>query len=255
MEKAKQQMIRRIRAAGASGAKAKPTRPTPWRIGLMAETLDPVLRTHLRIPKGVGLTVTKVTNGSPASKAKIRTTDIIVMAGDQKIGTLDALRIAVQKAGKAGKPLSLGVLHEGKRQMVKVMPVGPKPAMVEAKKDSKAAKQVKSKKPAKNAPVTAEKAARYVAEQNRRFEKMSEQINMMRRLMALQQQRIEMLEKRSGRRPVPVRGVPSVRAHPGMETRGPRPDRPKNAAPRDRSKKDQPKDQPKGHDHKHAEHD
>src|SRR5688572_30680279 len=98
-----------------------------WRIGVMVEPLDPFVRMHLGLPEDAGVRVSMVAEGEPAAAAGIQVDDIIVVAGDSKIANLDALRGAVERCGKEGRPLVLHVIHKGERKPVKVVPLGPKP--------------------------------------------------------------------------------------------------------------------------------
>lgn len=98
-----------------------------WRIGVMVEPLDPFVRMHLGLPDDAGVRVSEVAGGNPAAEAGIEVNDIIVVAGDRKIGSLDALREVVERSGKEGRPVMLQVIHKGERKPVVVQPLGPKP--------------------------------------------------------------------------------------------------------------------------------
>jgi hypothetical protein len=98
-----------------------------WRIGVMVEPLDPFVRMHLGLPEDAGVRVSHVQEGEPAAQAGIEVNDIIVVAGDRKIGNLDALRDVVERSGKEGRPVALQIIHKGERKPVKVAPLGPKP--------------------------------------------------------------------------------------------------------------------------------
>ena len=93
-----------------------------WRIGVMVDPVDPLLRTHLRLPNGSGMVVERVVDGSPAAKAGLRQGDLILAAGDRPIGSIDALRDAVARAADSGKPLVLGVMKDGKPQNLRITP-------------------------------------------------------------------------------------------------------------------------------------
>lgn len=97
----------------------------PWRIGVMVKPVDESLRSHLDIPSNTGLIVTKCENDSPASTAGMMENDIILLAADRPVGSLEDLRDAVEKSGES---LSLSTLRKGQRRQVvirKEMPTVP----------------------------------------------------------------------------------------------------------------------------------
>lgn len=105
---------------------------TPWRIGVMVKPIDDSLRSHLDIPSNTGLLVTKCENDGPASKVGIMENDIILLAADRPVGSLEDLREAVEKSGES---LSLTTLRKGQRRQVvirKEMPARPVPPLLEA---------------------------------------------------------------------------------------------------------------------------
>lgn len=162
-----------------------PTMVPKWRIGLGAVPVEPVLRTHLDLPKDAGLLVTELVRGGPAAEAGIERDDILVAAGDRKLAKLDDLREAVQVAGKAGRPLPLSVIHQGKRKQLKVMPVGPPAEKAEPRESAERPERVA--------------APRIMAEMNRRFEAMERRLNEMNRRLERQQRMIEELRNRPTR--------------------------------------------------------
>lgn len=106
-----------------------------WRIGVMVDPVPPLLREHLKLPKGSGVVVDRVVDGGPAAKAGLRTGDLILAAGDKPVGDLESLRNAVTRAGKEGKPLVLRVMKQGKPAMVTIKPPErPKPPVRERAK-------------------------------------------------------------------------------------------------------------------------
>ena len=96
----------------------------PWRIGVMVKPVDDSLRSHLDIPSNTGLIVTKCENDSPASKAGIMENDIILLAADRPVGSLEDLCDAVEKSGES---LSLTTLRKGQRRQVVIRKEMPKP--------------------------------------------------------------------------------------------------------------------------------
>jgi hypothetical protein len=103
------------------------SRPSPWLIGISVASIEPFVRAHLGLEKGVGARVSMVADGSPAAQAGITTDDIVISADGQKISNLEGLKAAVEKSGKEGRPLSLELLHQGKRKTVSIVPQGPAP--------------------------------------------------------------------------------------------------------------------------------
>jgi len=159
----------------------------PWMIGLMAEPVGDLLRTHLDLPKGSGMIISQVIDGSPAAKAGLVVSDILVSADDKKISDIGALKEAVQTAGKSGKPLKLNIVHEGKRRQVVLEPKGPKP-----KKERKAAQPSK-----RGEAVQAVRPGPEMLErQNRHIEEIRNQLRRINQQLERQQKQIEMLEKR-----------------------------------------------------------
>ena len=163
------------------------SKDSPWMIGLMAEPVGDLLRTHLDLPKGSGMIISQVVEGSPAAKAGLVVNDILVSAGDKKISDVGALKEAVQVAGKSGKPLKLTIVHEGKRRQVAIEPTGPKP-----KEEKKAAQPSKRGEPGQALRPGPEMLER----QNRHIEEISNQLRRMNQQLERQQKQIEMLEKR-----------------------------------------------------------
>ncbi len=93
-----------------------------WRIGVMVDPVDPLLRRHLKLPENSGVVVDRVVDNSPAAKAGLKAGDLILATGDKPVGDLEGLKKAVVAAGKSGKPLVLSVLKDGKKEMVRIAP-------------------------------------------------------------------------------------------------------------------------------------
>ena len=164
-----------------------PKTDSPWRIGVMAEPVGDLLRTHLDLPKEAGMIVTRVIDGSPAAKAGLEPNDILIAAGDRKISNLDVLREAVAASGKSGRPLKLAVIKKGKRQQVSIEPEGPKP------------EPKKADQPKRDMPM-ARPGAEMLERQNRRFEEMSHQLRRMAEQIEKQQRQINELNERLARK-------------------------------------------------------
>ncbi|QTN33938.1 PDZ domain-containing protein [Akkermansiaceae bacterium] len=168
-------------------APTKAPNEQPWMIGLMVEPVDDLLRTHLDLPKDVGVMVTRTVPGKPAAAAGIVPNDILLSAGDRKIAGIGDLRDAVQAAGKSGKPLKLAIIHEGKRREVSIDPDGPKPE--QEKKDDKPSGGVERGQMLRPGVDAMQR-------HNRQMEEMGNQMRRMNQQIERQQKQIEMLEKR-----------------------------------------------------------
>ncbi|MEK7950356.1 PDZ domain-containing protein [Luteolibacter soli] len=110
----------------------QPERPLPpqaptWKIGLMVEPIPEVVRDHFALNRGEGVRISEVADGSPAHRLGLQVNDIILSAGDKKIGSIDDLRQAVEQAGREDKPLKLAWIHRGERKDAKLRPEGPPP--------------------------------------------------------------------------------------------------------------------------------
>lgn len=121
--KSDKQKAMKLRAPGTDQGAGAQTRE--WHIGLACDPVDDMIREHLDLPKGAGVIVTRIVDGSPAAKSGIKQNDIVVSANKQQIGNLEALAEAVQKAGRDGKPLVLDTVHKGRPGHVTVQPQGP----------------------------------------------------------------------------------------------------------------------------------
>ena len=89
-------------AAPATGAK--------W-IGVGCDPVDDALRAHVDLPQGIGLLVRQVMPASPAFDAGIEKHDILISAGDRKLGTREDLVAAVAAAGD--EPIEMKWMHHG----------------------------------------------------------------------------------------------------------------------------------------------
>jgi membrane-associated protease RseP (regulator of RpoE activity) len=89
-------------------------------IGLHVIPLTAEQRKKLELPEDQGLTVLAVMSESPAAKAGIKTSDVILKAGDRVLKGVPDLVQAVEKA-KQGD-LVLEIIRDGKKQKVTVKP-------------------------------------------------------------------------------------------------------------------------------------
>lgn len=100
-------------------------RPLPWRIGLLAEDVDPVLRAHLAIPENSGITVTSVAPGSPAAQQGLKVNDIITKANEAPVKNIEQLRHQVELSASRLVPLHLSFLRAGKMNTITIKPLVP----------------------------------------------------------------------------------------------------------------------------------
>lgn len=89
-------------------------------IGVLCRPVDEVLRVHLDLDQGVGLVVERVVPDSPASRADLKTHDILVQVDEQDLTSLQVLIEATAKADENG--LTLRRIRGGDRDLVTVVP-------------------------------------------------------------------------------------------------------------------------------------
>jgi len=94
--------------------------PGKYWIGVMCAPADEALRAQLNQAEDVGVVVQDIVPDSPAAKAGLKKFDVIVAAGDRKIGDIAALMKAVEDAGE--KSLVLGVIRGGEATKIEVTP-------------------------------------------------------------------------------------------------------------------------------------
>ena len=91
-------------AAGAGPAAAE--------LGIAARSLTPDLAKSLDLPEGQGVLVERVQDGSRAENAGLAAGDVIVEVDQKPVGSVDALRAALDRH-PAGKPVLMLVHREG----------------------------------------------------------------------------------------------------------------------------------------------
>jgi len=115
-------------AAIAGGFSEVWPKPSEYWIGVECSPVDPTLRAQLQLPEGQGLVVRSVVPDSPAAKVGLREHDILLQAGEKKLGSLKDLIDAVEAAKE--QKLSLEIVREGKRQKIEVTPAKRPPEQI-----------------------------------------------------------------------------------------------------------------------------
>ena len=89
-------------------------------IGVECREAQPDLRAQLGLDDGQGLVVVHVAEDSPAAKAGVKQHDVVVSAGDAKLGRPQDLVKAVDATD--GKELALKIYRSGKEKTVQIAP-------------------------------------------------------------------------------------------------------------------------------------
>lgn len=90
-------------------------------LGVMVRSLPEALASQMSVivPEGAGVLVVCVSENSPAAKAGVKTDDILLNFGDQKI-TSPAELLRLVRGDKPGQEVKLSVIHQGKSESYKV---------------------------------------------------------------------------------------------------------------------------------------
>jgi membrane-associated protease RseP (regulator of RpoE activity) len=96
------------------------TQPVAYWIGVSAVPLESALRAQLQIPDEQGLITVQVFPDSPASKAGLKTYDVLLKLDGADLVSREGLSNVVQSRGE--KNLTLELLREGRKQEVKITP-------------------------------------------------------------------------------------------------------------------------------------
>jgi hypothetical protein len=89
-------------------------------VGVECREAQPELRAQLGLDDGQGLVVVHVAEDSPAAKAGIKQHDVVVSAGDAKLGRPQDLVKAVEATD--GKEITLKVFRSGKEKTIQIAP-------------------------------------------------------------------------------------------------------------------------------------
>jgi predicted metalloprotease with PDZ domain len=95
-----------------------PSMRRAW-LGVHLLDLTPELRAHLSAPRDNGVLVSKVVEGSPADRSRLRAGDVIVSLDGKVIRTSRDLNAAVRER-KDGEVAQLEIIRNGSRQQVSV---------------------------------------------------------------------------------------------------------------------------------------
>jgi S1-C subfamily serine protease len=93
-------------------------------IGVQAAPVDQLLRAHLKLPDGQGLTINEVVDDSPAKRADIKTGDILLEFDGKPLTDVETLMNQVQAV--ADKTVALKLVREGKEIQIAISPA-PRP--------------------------------------------------------------------------------------------------------------------------------
>lgn len=89
-------------------------------IGIPVGKVDEVLRSHLDLPEGTGVVLTGVLPDSPASKAGLKTSDILVAFDGKPVPDAKTLRSLIRSG--EGKAVALALVRAGKKLTIEVTP-------------------------------------------------------------------------------------------------------------------------------------
>jgi serine protease Do len=102
-------------ASAATGTKAEPkAQPKEGWLGVYSQTLTPELREGLNY-SGSGALVNRVVDGSPAAKAGVKSSDVIVGINTTTVASATDLTKAIQ-AMKVGQAISVRIVRDGARR-------------------------------------------------------------------------------------------------------------------------------------------
>jgi exonuclease VII small subunit len=91
-------------------------------IGIQCQPISEALRSHLDIEGNKGLLVENVTADSPAAVAGLKENDILVVAGNKELTSIEDVIKVVNDAGEAKQVVEFGIIRNGKETSVQVTP-------------------------------------------------------------------------------------------------------------------------------------
>ncbi|WZO98968.1 PDZ domain-containing protein [Isosphaeraceae bacterium EP7] len=94
---------------------------TAFWIGVSVSEVDDLIKSQLSLPQGQGLIVNDVAKDSPGEKAGVKVNDILTEMAGKPLRDPQAMRNAVQSAGK--NPVEVMLFRTGKPQTVTIEPV------------------------------------------------------------------------------------------------------------------------------------
>ncbi len=110
------------------GDAAKPIEAKPievkksYMIGVFCEPVSPMVRSQLNLDQGVGLTVKRVLDGSPAAEAGVKEFDILMYADDRLLSSINDLTRVVTETGSQEQSFTLTFMRGGEEIPVEVTP-------------------------------------------------------------------------------------------------------------------------------------
>lgn len=99
----------------APGSAGDGDRPRVAYLGISIAPLDETLRHHLRLPRGAGLKVDQVQEGSPAAQAGLQPHDIIKQVQDQWLFNAEQLQSLI-RSYQPGEKVTLSLVRQGQNQ-------------------------------------------------------------------------------------------------------------------------------------------
>ncbi len=88
-------------------------------LGVATSSVHPALREHLDLDEGFGIQVEQVLDDSPAGKAGLKKSDILILLNDQRLIGPEHLSLLVRSMD-SGEKVSLTVIRKGKEQKFEV---------------------------------------------------------------------------------------------------------------------------------------
>ncbi|MDP8238240.1 MAG: trypsin-like peptidase domain-containing protein [Candidatus Hatepunaea meridiana] len=89
--------------------------------GLLFQNVNRLIAMSLRLPEISGVIVTEIEKGSPADKAGLEATDVIITVNDRKINSSNDIQSIFRNSDlRVGDEVKLGVIRGGKTEMVMI---------------------------------------------------------------------------------------------------------------------------------------
>lgn len=88
-------------------------------LGVATSSVHPSLREHLDLDEGFGIQIEQVLENSPAGKAGLRKSDILILLDEQRLTGPEHLSLLVRTM-KSGEKVTLSLIRKGKEQSLEV---------------------------------------------------------------------------------------------------------------------------------------